>query len=66
VSGDEITITFKATEAFSQRLAKDACDLDISKSLLIRACILLASPIIKDKPFLLSVLERTCTSKKSQ
>jgi hypothetical protein len=47
-------------------LAKDACDLDISKSLLIRACILLASPIIKDKPFLLSVLERTCTSKKSQ
>lgn len=66
MSGEEITITFKASEQFAQRLAKDALDLDISKSMLIRACILLSSPILKDKPFLLSVLERNGTTKKGQ
>lgn len=64
MNGEELeTITFKAPKKFAERLSKEAFDLDIPKSLLIRVAVMLASPILKDKPYLISILERNGNGK---
>ena len=56
---DQETITFKAPKSFSDRLSKMAFDADVPKSVWIRACIEVASPILKEKPFLAFMMEHT-------
>ena len=43
----ETSITFKCNEEFKNMLGKQALDLDLNASELIRACIVLALPQIK-------------------
>jgi hypothetical protein len=52
-------INFRAPKDFGDRLSKEAFDLDISKSAFIRAAIMLGSPILRDKPYLVRVLDST-------
>ena len=54
--GELISNTFKSTEEFSCWLKKEAYDLDLSASELIRACILIGIPVIKNHPDLGSIL----------
>jgi|GEM_PF-3008407 len=55
---DDELINFKAPKGFSDRLSKEAFALDVSKSAFIRAAIMLGSPILMDKPYLISILDR--------
>ena len=59
-------INFRAPKKFADRLSKDAFDLDVNKSKFIRAAIMLGSEILKGKPYLINVLDRTKNQNGSQ
>ena len=51
-------INFRAPRGFSERLSKEAFDLDVNKSKFIRAALMLGSEILKGKPYLINILDR--------
>lgn len=57
-SEDWELINFKAPKAFAERLQKEAFMLDVNKSKFIRAAIMLGSPILLNKPYLINQLDR--------
>jgi hypothetical protein len=52
-------INFRAPKRFAERLSKEAFALDINKSKFIRAGIMLGSEILKGKPYLINILDRS-------
>lgn len=52
-------INFRAPKGFADRLSKEAFSLDVNKSKFIRAGIMLGSEILKGKPYLINILDRS-------
>ena len=50
------TISFKASPEFAQWLGKNVSDMDMSRSEVVRACIALAMPSLKEHPGFVDIL----------
>lgn len=50
------TISFKASPEFAQWLGKNVSDLDMSRSEVVRACIAIALPSLKEHPGLVDII----------
>lgn len=50
------TVSFKASAEFSAWLSRAVADLDMSRSEVVRTCIILALPAIQENPGLVEIL----------
>jgi len=58
------TISFKASPEFAGWLSLAVSDLDMSRSEVVRACIVLGLPALKEHPALVEILSITARSNK--